>query len=140
MWRNIRVASAVAVLMPVIGGISMAAAQEEPESVNPGAVYERLSDRYTEAQREAYFESEVRGKHANWSMRVLDVQKGWWNYDISGRIGKGREVLCKVDITPKSTAQMASLSKGSEIRCQGKIKFYTKFVGVTVLIDDAQVR
>ena len=102
-------------------------------------VYARLSDRYTEAQREAWFQSHAVGQKVSWSIKIVDISKGWWNYDIQGRVGSGREVLCKVDINKANTNLVADLSKGTKINCSGTIKSYVKFVGTVVLIDDAKI-
>ena len=56
-----------------------------------------------------------------------------------GRVGSGREVLCKVDINKANTNLVADLSKGTKINCSGTIKSYVKFVGTVVLIDDAKI-
>lgn len=112
---------------------------EEANAPNAQTVYARLSDRYTEAQREAWFASHARGQKVSWTFRILDISKGWWNYDIQGRVGNGRDVLCKVDINKANTAVVAELSKGTKVNCTGTIKQYVKLLGTTVLIDDAKI-
>ena len=137
--RRVTASWAVAVLAGM--GFQSANAEAEDSIATPdsGVVFARLSDRYTEAQREAWFQSHALGQKVSWSIKIVDISKGWWNYDIQGRIGSGREVLCKVDINKANTKLVADLSKGTKINCSGTIKSYVKFVGTVVLIDDAKI-
>lgn len=115
------------------------ASDDAPSPPSPATAYDRLSDSYTEAQREAWFESRARGQKVSWKIKILDISKGWWNYDIQGRVGSGKEVLCKVDINKANTALVADLSKGTRVKCAGTIKQYVKILGTTILIDDARI-
>ena len=129
----------VAVVVYLIAASMSAAADQPANSPSATYVFARLSDRYTEAQREAWFQSQAVGQKVSWSIKIVDISKGWWNYDIQGRVGSGREVLCKVDINKANTNLVADLSKGTKINCSGTIKSYVKFVGTVVLIDDAKI-
>jgi len=110
-------------------------------SLTPRQVFARLTDRYTEAQREAWFETHADGKRVRWRIRVSDVSEGWFNYDVSGMFGPTRQVVCKVDITDENKAFMLNVNKGATLDCIGTLATYTKVLGtVTLLVDDAVIR
>jgi len=110
-------------------------------SLTPRQVFSHLTDRYTEAQREAWFETHADGKRVSWRMRVSDVSEGWFNYDVSGMFGPTRQVICKVDITDETRAFMLDVNKGATVDCIGTLATYTKVLGtVTLLVDDAVIR
>ncbi|MEL7218410.1 MAG: hypothetical protein AAGK01_08270 [Pseudomonadota bacterium] len=123
----------------LLGAVLACATAGSTHAIEPSAVYSRLSDRYTEAQREAWFDTNAKGQRVAWRMRVEDVSKGWWNYDITGKVGSKRRVLCKVDISDENTRRVAAIGKGDRITCAGEVSSYVRFVGVSVLIDDADI-
>ena len=102
-------------------------------------VFARLTDRYTEAQREAYFSENAAEKNVRWTMKIIEVTRGWWNFDIVGDVGRGNTVLCKIDISEATTKQVTTLAKGKRITCAGTIKGYIRLMGTTIMIDDATV-
>ena len=130
--------------MKRLGGVLVAgmviASPALGSSLNPNDVFSRLGDRYTDVQRETFFNRDVKGKSVAWKMKVLDVSKGWWTYTLRGSVGNGREVFCKVKITDTSTERVGSISKGTFVVCAGTAKTYTRVFGLTLLIGDAAVR
>ncbi len=138
-----RVAAITTSLLAVLlGDAKQAPASDEPPVVSEIAattVFSRLTDNYTEVQREAWFNGNAKDQRVSWQIRVREVKKGWWNFDIFGLVGKDREVVCKVDITPENERLVADITKGRKVRCVGEIKSYIRFVGTTVFIDDAKI-
>ena len=110
-----------------------------PTAPNYSTVLSRLGDRYTESQRQDYFDKFVKGKIASWPLIVDDVQrKTFGGMQVIGKKGNWDQVVCIVADAYEDQAR--SLSKGQRFTCVGEIENYVKLGVSTIRISNAGLK
>lgn len=113
-------------------------APEPVEEVSASEVFDRVSDRYTEVQRTAYFDS-VEGARISFRGRVNEVKKGWLGgYTVVLDGSRDQTVYCRLADGQEKAA--IALRPRQAASCVGLLDSYAKILGTTVLyVDDGRL-
>jgi hypothetical protein len=107
------------------------ATTEDTLDINAAGAFANLADGKTNAQRQAWFDS-AKGKRVRWKLKVGDVEKGWYAYTVTAKVG-ANQVHCELPLDD-TNAYVLQINKGQSITCDGVIASYVKLFGTLIVV------